>query len=255
MVGSPLCPRRYAALYLCSISANVHETGPYASAPLRFQVSFPVSTSDQNLPPLVTFSTDIFHPLVVPLTTYTFSTAQTYSPVRRGEQETVSATDDERLPPGGFSLRHGFPDWFGRKEKRNFSGSSAEGASDSGDDFPRNSIPVPQLLSYIKSCFDDEKVLDDIPLEAAGNPGAWHAWRTHRKSEGRKRWSAPMPPGSPSKTPGPKQPGEWNWDGVFEKRVRSGIDASLSDQVLFGGKGGGSDNDVVWRLVQIFSSS
>src|SRR3989337_2223388 len=31
---------------------------------------------------------------------------------------TVSATDEERLPPGGFSLRHGFPEWFGRGARR-----------------------------------------------------------------------------------------------------------------------------------------
>lgn len=79
--------------------------GPYGKAILRFQISFPPSYP--NLPPLVTFSTDMFHPLITPLTTYMYTTDI-------HDSGTVSATDDERLPPGGFSLRHGFPGWFGR---------------------------------------------------------------------------------------------------------------------------------------------
>ena len=222
-------------------------TGPYAPAPLRFQISFSISTAEENIPPLVTFSSDIFHPLMVPLTTYTFSTAVSYSPVRRDGQDTVSATDEERLPPGGFSLSHGFPDRFGRRERRRTSGNAP---TDDSEDFTESStaapIPVKQILAYIKSAFDDESVIDDIPLEAAGNPGAWHAWRTYRKAQNLGGSSNEMTdrPTSPSKT-GPKHPGEWNWEGVFEKRVRSGIDASLSDQVLFGGKGVSNDADVV----------
>src|SRR5271168_3435100 len=83
-------------------------TGPYSPAFLRFQISFPPTYP--SLPPLVTFSTDIFHPLITPLTTYMYSTDI-------HDSGTVSATDDERLPPGGFSLRDGFPGWFGRASK------------------------------------------------------------------------------------------------------------------------------------------
>ena len=169
--------------------------------------------------------------------------------MRRGEQETVSATDEERLPPGGFSLRHGFPDSFGRKARRKLSGSTADDSDGEHESSGAPPIPVKRILAYMKSVFEDESVLDDVPLEAAGNPGAWHAWKTYRKNrtpiEAQEEFS---PPKSPSKTPGPKQPGEWNWEGVFEKRVRSGIDASLSDQVLFGGKGGINDSDVVSAL-------
>ena len=78
------------------------------SAILRFQIRFPPTYPD--LPPLVTFTTDIFHPLIVPLTTYTFTTGSS-------DTDTVSATDEERLSPGGFSLRHGFPHWFGRAKR------------------------------------------------------------------------------------------------------------------------------------------
>ena len=232
----------------CSLlsSSDLDNPGPYTPAPLRFQISFPVLSSEENLPPLVTFSSDIFHPLVVPLTTYTFSTALNYSPVRRWEQETVSASDEERLPPGGFSLRHGFSEWFGRQERRRVSGGSTQESDNGEDGGPKHPIPIKKLLEYIKSTFDDEKVLDSIPLESAGNPGAWHAWKTYRKEQSS---SDPVDGSSaitdnPSKASVPKQPGEWNWEGVFEKRVRSGIDASLSDQVLFGAKGAG-EGDVV----------
>ncbi|KAM7218561.1 hypothetical protein V8F06_006025 [Rhypophila decipiens] len=91
--------------------------GPYTTAVLRFQISFP--DSYPSLPPLVTFSTDMFHPLITPLTTYMYTTDIQ-------NNGTVSATDEERLPPGGFSLRHGFPDWFGRGGRRSRQVSGAE---------------------------------------------------------------------------------------------------------------------------------
>lgn len=193
------------------------------------------------------------------------------------EGGTVSATDDERLPPGGFSLRHGFPGWFGRGSKsrqpslqpvtaqtpprnsralsrgphsntstpnskiaaspassvgrRGGTGGSPRGSiSQSFTDVHKVDISAYEVLSYIRSTFDEETVLDSVPLEAAGNPGAWHAWRTHRGYHA-------MPEGEPSA----RKPGEWNWEGVWEERVKKGIAASLSEQVLFGGQGGADD--------------
>lgn len=240
-------------------------SGPYAKAILRFQISFPPSYP--NLPPLVTFSTDIFHPLVTPLTTYMYTTDI-------HDTGTVSATDDERLPPGGFSLRHGFPGWFGRGSRGTGSSirgsgqssqtpSKASGSSmgrmtpdtgSSGSQTPGlppfskpSSISTYDVLRYIRSTFDDETVLDDVPLEAAGNPGAWHAWKTRRTKIAR---DTPTP--SPRDTKAPeaiaeksaashsrkssiaKVPGEWNWDGVWEVRVNKGIENSLSDPILYG---------------------
>ncbi|KAJ3508342.1 hypothetical protein NM208_g15833 [Fusarium decemcellulare] len=32
-----------------------------------------------------------------------------------------------------------------------------------------------------------------------------------------------------------RHPGEWNWDGVWEDRVKKGIASSLSEPVLYGG--------------------
>lgn len=265
----------------------------------------------------MTFTTDIFHPLLVPLTTYTFTTGSDDA------TDTVSATDEERLPPGGFSLRHGFPHWFGRAKKsaansaassRNVSGNSpapsaftdtpsgkdreGEESSESEETVHpstpkkstqdvdssltsmssspattnlssgtpvrapsalppvseyqprRRNVPALTLLNYIRSTFDDENVLDSVPLEAAGNPGAWHAWRTHRRSatsaagstEATLRRNSSLRKASPQA----RLPGEWNWEGVWAQRVQNGIEASMSDAILFGNspRGGGSDDIV-----------
>ncbi|KAF2874627.1 hypothetical protein BDV95DRAFT_337573 [Massariosphaeria phaeospora] len=239
--------------------------GPYAPAVLRFQLSFPPSYP--TLPPLVTFSTDVFHPLLTPLTTYTYTTGSS-------DTDTVSATDEERLPPGGFSLRHGFPQWFGRARK---STTSSRNVSGSGVGSPPQShtplapeakssslvaselnaltasaardVSVVKILEYIRSTFGDEAVLDSIPLEAAANSGAYHAWRTYRAAFLQTQESSADSPTSdlPSSTikasDAPilgrnRRPGEWNWDGVWEERVKKAVKASLSESVLFGSNAG-----------------
>ncbi|PLB48915.1 hypothetical protein P170DRAFT_475247 [Aspergillus steynii IBT 23096] len=253
-------------------------SGPYASAVLRFQIRFPSSYPD--LPPLVTFATDVFHPLIVPLTTYTFST-------NASSEDPVSATDEERLPPGGFSLRHGFPHWFGR-DKRNGTGSNAstsassvrganvegeatdaaskdgsidkevepsspkpqpegedDGTADQKNDaafVPQRedkvqSVPVSILLDYIRSTFDDETVLDSLPLEAAGNPSAWHAWKAHRKDSVNSSLGYNAKRGSPQT----RLPGDWHWDGIWAKRVQHEVEASHSESTLFGNTARGTD--------------
>lgn len=210
----------------------------------------------------MTFSTDVFHPLLTPLTTYTYTTGS-------AESDTVSATDEERLPPGGFSLRHGFPHWFGRTRP---SGPTSRHASESGvasparSDFnvtpgapgaprPAEEISIVRMLEYMRSTFSDESILDSLPLEAAANPGAYHAWRAHRAPILRAQQSSSA---SPSPEPlivdkpegghalGPnRRPGEWNWEGVWEERVRKAVKASLSEPVLFGA---GAGEDIVSTL-------
>lgn len=229
--------------------------GPYAPAVLRFQVSFP--TGYPTLPPLVTFSTDVFHPLLTPLTTYTYTTGSS-------DTDTVSATDEERLPPGGFSLRHGFPHWFGRAQRslpgsRNASGSAVitSGQSTSANAGP-NPVPtvsdpasVPKeismvrVLEYVRSTFSEASVLDALPLEAAANPGAYHAWQTHRGLTSQAQDSNPTSPKSPAASSDKtsventtlgrnRRPGAWNWEGVWKERVTKAVKASLSDSVLYG---------------------
>lgn len=236
----------------------------------------------------MTFATDVFHPLIVPLTTYTFSTSS-------ASDNPVSASDEERLPPGGFSLRHGFPHWFGRakrggltsgKSSRNVSGNStgpasagtgfgasgtqAEGSvsseapnaaaddeegADSREDNPRvnpapsrdqfavpkTSVPVAELLDYIRSTFDDEDVLDSLPVEAAGNPGAWHAWKAHRRGG---NGAGDLKRGSPQA----RLPGDWHWDGIWARRVQDEIDTSHSDPMLFGNAARGGSDELVSSL-------
>lgn len=212
---------------------------------------------------------------------------------------TVSATDDERLPPGGFSLRHGFPQWFGRGRRTTIgspgprsNGAMSPVSPNEGTQpptpmspyFATPGAPIPQpliqrdtsmysILKYIKSTFDNAEVLDTVPIDAAGNPGAWQAWRAHRRKLGKlpdeKPPGAPQtpakeidepvpqimspkkPPATPAKHPSPskfaspsknkalpatpRKPGEWNWDGVWEDRVKKGISTSLSEPVLYGG--------------------
>ncbi|KAK4176707.1 ubiquitin-conjugating enzyme/RWD-like protein [Triangularia setosa] len=256
--------------------------GPYATAILRFQIWFPDDYPDSA--PLVTFSTDIFHPLISPLTTYV------------GEESGGKGGKGIRLPPGGFGLGHGFPGWFtdgeegGVTEGDRVGGAfvvGGTGVKGKGKGEKRK-ISTWEVLRYIRSTFDDERVLDEVPLEAAGNPGAWHAWRTHRRMqkemekqereraerEKRKaeaeelggdgqegggggeaeraetvvsddgRGSSVDPRTSsgslavPATPTSSRRPEEWNWEGVWERRVKRGIAASLSESVLFGGSGG-----------------
>jgi len=197
--------------------------GPYAPSVLRFQLSFLSQFPAQ--PPLITFSSDIFHPLLTPLTTYTAS-----------GMDTVSASDQEILPPGGFSLRHGFPAWFpslssGSKSVKTYSAY--------------------RILEYIRHAFNDEDFLDSIPLDSVANPGAYHAWHTFRA---RKLGRALSPPprtsslnaglevasaGTERAKSGPRK--TWNWDGVWEERVKRGIQSSLSHQALFGNAAAADD--------------
>ncbi|KAF2628713.1 UBC-like protein [Macroventuria anomochaeta] len=230
--------------------------GPYAPAVLRFQISFPFSYP--ALPPLVTFSTDVFHPLLTPLTTYTHTTASS-------DTDPVSATDEERLPPGGFSLRHGFPHWFGRARRsvvssRDVSGSAVDSPAQSvtpvrsvvksatsggsGALSAATGVSIVTVLEYIRSTFSEEAVLDSVSLEAAANPGAYHAWRAYR-GPAMETQQPPLSPISSTSSEGTalgrnRRPGEWNWEGVWEERVKRAVNASLSESVLYG-PGAGED--------------
>ncbi|KAK1256079.1 hypothetical protein MKX07_008338 [Trichoderma sp. CBMAI-0711] len=273
---------------------------PYAPAVLRFQILFP--DAYPRAPPLVTFSTDIFHPLITPLTTHMYPTS--------GEND-GSTTERPKLPPGGFSLEHGFPEWFGgsrrraggsrqsSRERRGASPSAASttlapSTSDKSPAVPPKDVPpkeVPpymqtdrktistySLLKYIRSTFDKAEVLDAVPLSAAGNPGAWHAWRTHRRKEGKvfeekkghrlSRLSRLSIidglPKFPSSEQGDaaasdaksiasqsttREPGDWNWDGVWEDRVKKGVASTLTESVLYGASGISDD------MVRCFGSA
>lgn len=186
----------------------------------------------------MTFSTDVFHPLIAPLTTHT----HTPSPV---DADSSTASEDARLAPGVFSLRHGFPSWFAHSRSnttgtRNFSGSTDDSAISSStpvQEEPRDpKISIIQILRYIVSSFSNEELLDSITLNCAANAGAYHAWRTFRGNNG--------PGGNRSdRTENhaagrSRRPGEWNWEGVWEARIKKGVSTSLSEAVLYGTSSG-----------------
>lgn len=209
--------------------------GPYTSATLRFQLAFPVSYPEVG--PAVNFATEIFHPLLVPLTTYTFA-AGALDP-----NTTWSASDTERLTPGSFNLRDAFPSWCSTSDlaDRRSSKSTSDHESFRSEEKPS----LIALLKYVKKAFEDLKFLDDLPLRAAINTNAWHAWRAYRGLP--KTASRAVSPTSveSSRTPlSPvRNPGDWNWDGVWESRVGNAIDESISDATLFGSKSGRTVNN------------
>ncbi|KIW04066.1 uncharacterized protein PV09_04884 [Verruconis gallopava] len=213
--------------------------GPYKGAVLRFQISFP--NPFPSSPPLITFASDIFHPLLTPLTTYTYTTSTS-------DTETVSATDFERLPPGGFSLRHGFPQWFGRERTVSLELARSPKSDGSSSTFgsstttrPLLDVTMHDVLEYMRKAFSSEELLDSIPLSAAANPGAYHAYRAFKgrdqlSSATQSRTTSPEPSTSRA-----RKPGEWNWEGVWEERVKRGVQSTLSEGMLYGSAGAGDD--------------
>jgi hypothetical protein len=122
---------------------------------------------------------------------------------------------------------------------------------------------VAEVLAYMKSVFEDPAMLDELPLETAGNPGAWHAWRSYRglpktnnNNNINNRATSPMEDEASTLPSGdsPIMPGDWNWEGVWENRVKGGIENSLSEPVLFGPRPGrGADKRV--EMVKMLLSS
>ncbi|KAK5938656.1 hypothetical protein PMZ80_008847 [Knufia obscura] len=223
--------------------------GPYASAILRFEIVFPPAYPD--IGPSINFSTEIFHPLLVPLTTYTFG-AGALDP-----NATLNSSEADRLKPGSFNLREAFPTWYtGSSNDARSARSSSIGSGsfdevaptqDQGvpaqagaqeDGLKKEKRTLPAVMQYLKRAFEDASFLDNLSPRAAVNTNAWHAWRAHRGLP--KLGSRSISPASAEsgRTPlSPRlDPGDWNWDGVWESRVKNGIEESMSDAVLFGSK-------------------
>lgn len=251
--------RKGIAIVLVRSVQHIHShfprlSGPYTNAVLRFQIAFPDDYPDR--PPIITFLQDVFHPLVTPLTTYTHSTRE------RGG--TVSAADEEKLPPGGLVLREGFPEWFDQDvaEDAQTEGEeptvSEEGAT--AQDSAHAAAPhIAQVLQYLRLMFSTPEIIDGVPLTSAANPSAWHAWRSHRakvlgetraQSPANKQGGDASSEGSLSpraaQPGGARRPGEWNWSGVWEDRVRKVVVASRTEGTLFGG---GEAGEVVSHAV------
>jgi hypothetical protein len=175
---------------------------------------------------------------LTPLTTYTYTTST-------ADTNTVSATDIERLPPGGFSLRHGFPQWFGSHRKASLESTRSPQSSISvathGSGDPSNAlldVAIYDLLEYLRMAFSSEELLSTIPVEAAANPGAYHAFRAFKglAPVSHSRTTSPEPSSSRA-----RKPGEWNWEGVWEERVKRGVQSTLTESMLFGGASAADD--------------
>jgi len=93
---------------------------------------------------------------------------------------------------------------------------------------------IADILAYVKKAFDDETTLNTLPFESAGNPGAWKAWRAHRSN----------PVERSTQSEDTRHSDEWNWDGVWQERVRKGIKASISAPVLYGSSASANDDPV-----------
>ena len=150
-------------------------------------------------------------------------------------------------------LKEGFPEWFaadaGKKDEDNQGASEGADAVEATHDAPPH---IAQVLQYLRLVFSAPVITDAVPLSSAANPSAWHAWRSHRaKVLGENRAQSPAKSlngdassdGSLSpraaQPGGARRPGEWNWSGVWEDRVRKVIAASRAEGTLFGGGGTG----------------
>jgi len=157
-------------------------------------------------------------------------------------------------------LKEGFPEWFAaetseRQEDEQAATEGTEAAAATNDAPPH----IAQVLQYLRLVFSAPEIVDGVPLSSAANPSAWHAWRSHRaKVLGENRAQSPAKSlngdansdGSLSprtaQPGGARRPGEWNWSGVWEDRVRKVIAASRAEGTLFGG--GGTGDVVSFRV-------
>lgn len=243
--------------------------GLYAPAILRFRINFPKTYPVS--PPVVVFETDIFHPLLVPLTTHSYISNSTEG---LGRQQ--NGQDDLVLPPGGFSLRgmrsegqwqtcdkdesssevnkvntDDRPDNYQAKQYRKSSDTTSldnvtEPHASQGSNASQRYL-VAEVLYYIKRAFSSSAYLDSILLADAVNPGAFFAWRSHRlrvapslykerQEKANHAYSSQFPARSQmDKEDSPNVwSGQWNWDGVWKDRVQKAVQASIAGSTLFG---------------------
>ncbi|KAF8423267.1 hypothetical protein EV426DRAFT_602871 [Tirmania nivea] len=229
--------------------------GPYASAILKFTVLFP--TSYPADPPILTFLSDIYHPLIVPPTPPPLSSSSTHSSPGMSQPQPPAAhinynQNISNLPPGSFTLKHGFPNWCSTPSPRATSSPDSKRLppnppvaplESSLSSTPWNHAASPekeknilQVLYYLKSVFSSVSVLDDIPPHLAANLGALRAWRSFRETS----------------NIGGKEEGQRVW----LERVNGCVAGSQTDGVLYGGMGvgrggGGLGNEEIMRFLDI----
>ena len=95
-------------------------------------------------------------------------------------------------------------------------------------------ISAIKVLEYAKKAFEDDALLDSLPLDAAGNQGAWHAWQAHRRGTKQEKSNGSSTFMGNATTKESKSSVSWNWDRVWADRVKKNISTSVSDSVLYG---------------------
>lgn len=159
-------------------------------------------------------------------------------------------------------LSGAFPEWFGqhagRRDEEEVGQQDERGAEGEDTGTPPSPPHIASLLHFLRLAFTVPEILDEVPLALAANPSAWHAWRSHRAkvlgeqafsptklggasagsaSEGSGSGDGNTSPRAAAQPGGARRPGEWNWSGVWEDRVRKVVNASRAEGTLFGGEG------------------
>lgn len=208
-------------------------SGLYASGIFRFIVQFP--DRYPACPPIITFVTEIYHPLVTPFNSHKHASQRSI------QDANIAPSHLPRLSPGSFSLKHGFPAWY---------------------DADQTSVPsyhIVQILFYLRGVLSMADVLDSVPCELAAYENAWCAYtafRSQNKSNithnaetttipsSRKSSVSHATPSSSTdnqnaaalghqRPGGARDPRDWNWRGVWSERVARCVQNSLTDKALF----------------------
>jgi len=107
--------------------------------------------------PNVIFDPSVFHPLVVPEERLTDDDVFV---------EVPKSSDAREAPPvGSLNLKVGFP------------GMSTLSKDEHNAEQGR--INAIEVLLFVRSCFDDPKVLDSLSIDDVVNQDAWKAWLEH----------------------------------------------------------------------------
>ena len=220
------------------------------------------------VPPYVAFTTDVFHPLVTPSTVSSHATGSvehnTFPATdhvqlpsggfsfRHGFPTWFRQIDQSGVPPHDEESLESFQDiamvsecdsdehpTIVLRQTREKEPVVPHQIAGSGTPMSVNDTSVPSIihvLYYMKQAFEEESLLDSVMLDEALNEGAWHAWKAHRAHTsvlGGKGYKIGNQTVSIHGRNGVKPLGEWNWEGVWEKRVKAIITASISDPALF----------------------
>lgn len=198
--------------------------GVYASGIFRFNITFPAQYP--ALPPSILFTTDVFHPLITPTSTYRHAAPDS-------DLGTGGAADQSRSPPGTLDLKHGFPHW--------------------PEDVTTSPVPILRVLYYLRAVFVHATMLDSIAFDDAANTSAWHAYQAFRNDvpmqsihhrdgrvqeslaalDGLRLASGPSSHSEQSQPGGARTPDQWSWNRVWEERLTKTIQQSSADRVLY----------------------